>query len=210
LVKISNLSFAYGKHDIFYNLDFAVGADEFLLLAGDNGRGKTTLIKLILGILTGYKGEIKFNLVSIHQIGYLPQVLSADASFPITVLSVVLMGTLGHRLIDRYDSSDYQAAKLALKLVQMEDCENVPFGSLSGGLRQRVLIARSLTCCPRLLILDEPFSYLDTTSAKSLVDLLTKLKKDMAILIVSHSYKIISPLITRVFNLSAGTAWMNY
>lgn len=188
------------------DVGFSVGPREAVCLVGPNGGGKTTLVKLILGLLTPRRGEVRLfgqpPRGSRRRAGYMPQHVQYDPRFPISVMDIVLMGRLGQGglrgLTGWYGRADRHAALDALEQVGMKEFWRRQFGSLSGGERQRVLIARAVCCEPDLLLLDEPTSNIDTLVEARLLELLGELNTRMAIVLVSHDLGFVSGLVERV------------
>jgi zinc transport system ATP-binding protein len=197
MIKIRNLNFSYeaGKQ-ILSNVNLQISKDELTCIVGPNGGGKTTLLNLILGLLVPTQGSIsvlgKSPLKARHKIGYMPQYFSLDQSFPITAFEVVLMGRLHHSFWGRYSKTDKQAAYDALEKIDLTHCANLTFSELSGGQRQRVLIARALATEPELLLLDEPTASVDPEFQDEFYTMLNLLRRDMAIVIVSHDISFVS------------------
>ena len=196
VIEIKNLTFAYDKQVILDNIDLVVQERDFLAIIGPNGGGKSTLLKLILGMLTYRKGSIKVlgkaPKESLTQIGYVPQNTNVNTDFPIKVIEVVLMGHVnGKRPLFGYGKDEITCAKGALKQVGMEDFAQTKIGSLSGGQRQRVMIARALCANPKILILDEPTSSIDIAGQREIYDLLKVLNAHITIIVVSHDISVI-------------------
>ncbi|NOQ68073.1 ATP-binding cassette domain-containing protein, partial [Patescibacteria group bacterium] len=162
IIKIKNLSFAYQKeNNILENVDLEVFNDDFLGIIGPNGGGKTTLLKIILGLLKPDRGNVlvfdKKPKKARDLVGYVPQFLEIDLDCPVSVLDIVLMGILSRKKIfQKYNDQDLELAEEALRFVDIYSLKNKQIGELSGGQRQRVYIARALIRKPKLLILDEP------------------------------------------------------
>jgi len=174
---------------------------EFVALIGPNGGGKTTLLRVILGLVKPYRGSVQVFGRPPEEgrrwIGYLPQYSAFDREFPVTVLDVVLMGRY-RGLLKAYTEEDVEAAMRALETVGMAEHIHRRIGHLSGGELQRVLLARALAREPRLLLLDEPMSNIDPEMRESLYRLLVKLKERMAILLVSHDIAAVSTYVEKV------------
>ena len=174
---------------------------EFVALIGPNGGGKTTLLRVILGLVKPYRGLVQVFGRPPEEgrrwIGYLPQYSAFDREFPVTVLDVVLMGRY-RGLLKAYTEEDVEAAMRALETVGMAEHIHRRIGHLSGGELQRVLLARALAREPRLLLLDEPMSNIDPEMRESLYRLLVKLKERMAILLVSHDIAAVSTYVEKV------------
>ena len=158
------------------------------VVTGPNGGGKTTLIKCILGLLAPMQGEILYNGSRQRPvIGYLPQYTSIDRRFPITVGEVILSGLASRKpLAARYTADDRQQAARVAARMGLQGLENRPIGSLSGGQLQRALLGRAVAAQPRLLLLDEPSTYLDRHYETRLYQLLEELNHECAIILVSH------------------------
>ncbi len=196
VVEISNLSFAYEKQLILDNVNLLVEEKDFLAIIGPNGGGKSTLLKLILGINTFDKGKIsvlgKIPKKSLTQIGYVPQNTNVNTDFPIKVIEVVMMGHVeGKRPLFGYGKHEVLCAMGALEQVGMADFAQTKIGSLSGGQRQRVMIARALCAHPQILILDEPTSSIDITGQREIYELLKVLNEHITIIVVSHDISVI-------------------
>lgn len=190
LIDIKNLSFGYNDERVLENIDLKIEKDDFMAIIGPNGGGKSTLLKLILGILKPQAGTIDF-IGDPITIGYVPQNININTNFPVTAIEVVLMGHGGtKRPIFGYSKSETMCAMQALREVGMEEYASSRIGSLSGGQRQRVMIARALCSHPSIVILDEPTSNIDTNGQKQIYGLLKELNKTMTIIVVSHDISI--------------------
>jgi zinc transport system ATP-binding protein len=191
-VEIKNLYFKYDKDWVLENINFNVNEKEFTAIIGPNGGGKTTLLKLILGFLKPTKGEIKIYGKSPQKacelIGYVPQHTSFSLDIPITVFDIVLQGRL-RKFKFFYNEKDKQKALEIMKKLKIIDLKNKKIKDLSGGQRQKVLIARALVSEPKILIMDEPTSAIDAQGQKEILDLIESLK--ITRLIVSHDIKIL-------------------
>ena len=189
-IQIRDLSYSYDDIPVLTNVHLDIFSGDSAIIIGPNGGGKTTLIKLILGLEHPNKGKI---LVYGHQpeqerirIGYVPQYAQYDPKFPISVLDVVCMGRLGNSLSGRYTGHDKEVAHQSLAAVDLAGLSERSFSALSGGQRQRVLIARALAAEGDILILDEPTASLDQQAEQQLFALLAELNKNMIILMVTH------------------------
>ena len=196
VVKISKLSFAYEKQLVLEDINLLVEKKDFLAIIGPNGGGKSTLLKLILGINTSDKGKIsvlgKTPKKSLTQIGYVPQNTNVNTDFPIKVIEVVMMGHVeGKRPLFGYGKHEIMCAMGALEQVGMADFAQTKIGSLSGGQRQRVMIARALCAHPQILILDEPTSSIDITGQREIYELLKELNTYITVIVVSHDISVI-------------------
>jgi zinc transport system ATP-binding protein len=184
------VSFSYNGEPVLSRVYFKIFPLDLVSLIGPNGGGKTTLFRLLLGLIKPDRGTIK--IFGQHperartRIGYVPQYARFDPSFPISVRDVVTMGRLGNLRTGPYRNSDREAALEALDEVDMVDLGGRPFADLSGGQRQRVLIARALASRPELLLLDEPTANVDRTAEAKLYELLRGLNQRLTILMASH------------------------
>ena len=206
IICATKLSYYYGEHLALENVSFSVREGEFICIVGPNGGGKSTLLKLILGLLSPQGGELTVlgerPGKNPHLLAYLPQDVQVDPLFPISVEEVVLMGCLGHGAW--YSKSDRERASAAMKKMDVYDLRDRSFNALSGGQRQRVLLARALTCYPQILLLDEPTLKIDQKTESELLVLLKDLRKEMAIVMVSHDYHFVTSLAQRVFCVEKG------
>lgn len=191
-LELSNISFGYQSDQLLFNqLSWQVGDGDFIALVGPNGGGKTTLLKLIMGIYTPFQGTICLYGHSAtsarSQIGYVPQALRFDSQFPLTTLELVMMGALSRlRWWGGFSQEEYSRAKELLEEMGLAAQSALPFGALSGGQRQRALIARALLCQPRLLLLDEPTASVDAQAEKQIYELLLRLRGKVTMLMVTH------------------------
>ena len=189
LIDIKNLSLGYDGNIVLKNINLKIEENEFLCVVGPNGSGKSTLIKGILGLIKPISGIITFNNLKQNFIGYMPQETKVDSNFPASVLEIVLSGTLNKKSRSLfYTKEDKKLAIKNLKILGIENLKNKHFSELSGGQRQKVLLARSLCATSKLLILDEPSNNLDSKSKKSLYDILTNLNKNynITIIMITH------------------------
>ena len=203
IVEINNVSFAYNGEMVLEDVNLEIRPEDFIAMIGPNGGGKTTLLKLILGLLQPDKGSIRVTgqptQKASARIGYVPQDVHINRSFPITALDVVLMGRLDpKKRWVRKSASNRREAIAALKKLEMAALAEKRIGDLSGGQRQRVFIARALVTRPRLLLLDEPTASIDTKGQTEFFRLLKELNKDTTILVVSHDLLVISRYVKSV------------
>jgi len=202
IISADNLSFSYNGETVLENVNLAINKDDFVWIVGPNGGGKTTLLKLILGLLKPKSGSIRIFGNSPHRgrryIGYMPQHISLDSQFPVNVLDVVLMGRLGNgKTVGPFRAADKEIAVEVLQQVGLHQFRQKPFSELSGGQQRRLLIARALVSRPKILLLDEPTANLDANSEKDLYELLRKLNKDLTIILVSHDPAFVSDFVKR-------------
>lgn len=203
-VAVRDLEFAYdGRVPVLEKVTFDIVDGEFAAIIGPNGGGKTTLLKLFLGLLEPQRGSIRVfgarPIVARRRVGYMPQYPRLDPDFPVSVMDVVLMGRLGHgHSVGPYRRRDREIARSALEEVGAANLSGTPFSQLSSGQRQRVLVARALACEPELLLLDEPTSNLDPSVQDDVQDLLHELNRRMTIVVVSHDVAFVSKYVKRV------------
>jgi zinc transport system ATP-binding protein len=191
LINISNLYYKYNKTDVLENINLSIKDDDFLAIIGPNGGGKSTLLKLILGLLTPINGKIDKKIKN-SSIGYVPQNTNLNTDFPITALEIVLMGHIvSKKRIFGYSKEDTACAMESLKKVSMEKFANSKIGDLSGGQRQRVFIARALCSNPKIMLLDEPTASIDVKGQREIYELLKELNKFICIVVVSHDISVL-------------------
>ena len=203
IIRIADLAFAYNGQRVLEDVNLEVWEGDFIAMIGPNGGGKTTLLKLMLGLLKPERGQIRVMgkpapRVS-HHIGYVPQDVHINRSFPISALDVVLMGKLapGKRW-SKNNRQDRRDALEAMERIDMAGYAHRRIGELSGGQRQRVFIARALVTRPRLLLLDEPTASIDSKGQTEFFRLLKRLNKDVTIIVVSHDLLVISTYVKSV------------
>jgi len=156
LISIKNVHAAYSGNVVLNNVTLDVTPEDFTGVIGPNGGGKTTLLKIILGLLKPQKGTVERNIGK-HDIGYLPQVSQFDDQFPITVENVVLSGlSTGMNIRRKKTSETIAKVEKILEATGISDFKHRPIGKLSGGELQRTMLARAIISSPKLLILDEP------------------------------------------------------
>jgi zinc transport system ATP-binding protein len=200
-IEVSDLSFSYNGSPILSDVNLTIGSRDCVSIVGPNAGGKTTLLKLFLGLLKPQTGKVlvfdKTPQQSRSRIGYMPQYMQYDPEFPVTVMDVVEMGCFGRRGGAKLSERD--ASLAALEEVGIVDKSTSRFSELSGGQRQRVLIARAIVSDPDVLMLDEPTSNLDFVVEGRFYELLSKLNERMTIIIVSHDVGFVSNFVKRVF-----------
>jgi len=204
IVSFSEVNFAFEDGiTVLENINFSLEAGEFACLVGPNGGGKTTILRLILGLLKPVSGSIKVLGEAPGrrqaQIGYVPQFSKFDAGFPVNVLDVVLMGTLQRSFFwGRYSEEQIANARKALAEVGLQGKEERCFAGLSGGQKQRALIARALVSEPRLLLLDEPTASVDVHGTEQFYRMFEELNQKFTILMVSHDVGFVSSRVKSV------------
>jgi zinc transport system ATP-binding protein len=203
VVRLEDIWVYYDGIPILEGVSLSVEKGDFLGIIGPNGGGKTTLLKVILGLITPSRGTVyvlnKSPKSSRHLIGYVPQYNLFDRDFPVNVRDTVLMGCSGNRgLIRRYSKEDKERTRHVLETVGMVSYQNQQLGKLSGGEQQRVFIARALVSRPSLLLLDEPTANIDSAMQTDFYELLESLKRDITIIMVSHDISAISVYVDKI------------
>jgi len=197
LVEIRNLSAGYGQNIVLRDVTLSILQYDFVGVIGPNGGGKTTLLKALLGLIPPMSGEIVYDESmtegNTHRIGYLPQINNIDRKFPITVFDVVRSGLMSRkRLTGRYSTEENERANNLMSEMGISGISKKAIGELSGGQIQRALLCRALVNNPKLLILDEPNTYVDNRFERELYEKLKVLNDKLAILLVSHDLGTIS------------------
>lgn len=188
LIEVKKIEVEYERVKVFTNLSFEIFDGDFVCIVGPNGAGKSTLIKTLLGQINLKSGEIKFHNLEQKFIGYMPQESKVDKNFPASVEEIVRSGTLNRLgLKSFYGQKEEEIARRNLGLLGISQLKTKHFAELSGGQRQKVLLARSLSATTKLLILDEPSNNLDFKSKNELYEILKTLnKRGITILMVTH------------------------
>jgi zinc transport system ATP-binding protein len=203
IVEIKNLEFSYDGEAVLKDVNLTVRQKDFIAIIGPNGGGKTTLLKLMLGLLSPAKGTVHIDgkppQEASHCIGYVPQIVHLNQSFPITAIDVVLMGKLDpQKRLSRRSAANRRDALAALERMEMAAYADKKIGTLSGGQRQRVFIARALVSRPKLLLLDEPTASIDTKGQADFYRFLRELNQDITVLVVSHDLLVVSRYVKSV------------
>lgn len=203
VIALDDVSFSYGGPSVLEGVTLSVERGDFLGLVGPNGGGKSTLLKIVLGLLQPGTGRVSVlgrrPAEARQAIGYVPQFATFPRHFPVSVEETVLLGRLGKtRPILGYRRSDKEIASRTMTETEITDLRTRPIGALSGGQVQRVLIARALVSEPEILILDEPTSNIDMRAETDIFDLLKRLNTRMTIVIVSHDIGFISQYVNLI------------
>ncbi len=202
-IEMDGVWFSYNGTPVLEDIRFTLRQGDFLGMIGPNGGGKTTLLKLLLGILKPDKGVIRVLGDPPHKarrrVGYVPQNTDFNNTFPVSVMDVALMGRLTRsRMGKGFSSQDRPVAEEALRKVGMWDKRDERIGKLSGGQRQRVLIARALVAEPEMLFLDEPTAKVDPEFESNIYDFLKELNRHATILTITHDVGVISRYVKSV------------
>lgn len=197
LVTFHDVSAGYAGREVVSHVSFELDRSSILAFEGPNGSGKTTIVKVLLGLLAPLHGHV----IRRHglSVGYLPQVPTADLEFPITVNDVVLMGARAHGL--SLNSAHSQRAKQLIDFAGLSGVAGRAIGRLSGGQRQRALLCRALMASPDILVLDEPVTYLDSESEEGLYSLIRGIRGSMGVVLVTHDHEVAQSLATQSVTL---------
>jgi len=212
IFDVKNLNFIVRGQKILFAISFEIYEGEYIAIIGPNGGGKTTLIRMLLGLEEPTSGEIKIygkklkEFKEWHKIGYVPQRATlVDENFPATVEDIVKMGRIAKRgILAGMSSEDKEMVEDAMRKMDILNLKNRMIGTLSGGQRQRVMIARALASSPKILILDEPNTGVDMVSQQRFYTLLAKLNKEenITILFITHDIGVIADDIGRLFTIN--------
>ena len=197
VIAVEHVWAGYDQGAVLEDINFRVDEMDFVGLIGPNGGGKTTLMRVLLGLIKPSRGRVRIMGLPVGEgrrhVGYVPQTVEYDREFPATVWDVARMGRLGKRkLFHRYTTQDDDIVARTLRSVEMLSMRNRAIGQLSGGQRQRVYIARALATEPKLLLPDEPTASVDPEMSHSIYELLGELNKEITILMISHDMAAIS------------------
>jgi len=206
-IEIKDLNFSIDDLSILENINMDIEQGDFAGLVGPNGGGKTTVLKLILGLYKPQSGKIKIFGEPVKtqrkRIGYVPQYANFNSDFPISVQDTVLQGRLGFtNILGGYSKKDKNIAIKVMQETEIVDLAHRSIQSLSGGQMQRVLVARALAAEPEILLLDEPTANIDQRAEKDIFDLFKIFNQRMTILIISHDIGFVSDYINKVFCLN--------
>jgi len=205
LLEFKDVYLGYRGEVILPSVNLLIEEGDFLGVVGPNGAGKTTLLRAIAGVLKPMRGQVilyKPNL----SIGYVPQRSLLDEIYPLTALEIALMGLYRKVGVLRSVRKYEEKAREALRIVGLEGMENKLYRELSGGQKQKVLLARALVSEPEVLLLDEPITDLDVASQKAMMDFLSNLnnEKGITILLVSHLLDVVAERANKIVMLGDG------
>jgi zinc transport system ATP-binding protein len=203
IVSVRNLTFGYGSEVVLDRVDLEIQPRDFLAIIGPNGGGKTTLLKVMLGLLRPWSGEVVYRLPSggdpRGRLGYVPQFSTFDKDFPLRVSDMVLLGRLGGRgLLRPWSRQDRAAADQAIERLGLAGVAGAHVAEISGGQLQRALIARALVADPEVLFLDEPTAAIDAESRETLRALLADLNRRIPVVVITHDVTAIASMVRRI------------
>jgi len=215
VIQIKNLDFSYNNDiNVLENINIEVSEKDFVGIIGPNGGGKTTLLKLMLGLLKPTKGNIEVlgttPKKTTNKIGYVPQYNTTDKFFPITALDVVLMGlTDSNSYLPWFSKKQITRAEEVMENIHIKNLRKKTFGELSGGQKQRCLIARAIASSPSILFLDEPTASIDSKVESNIYELLKELNKEITVVLVSHDLGFVSAYVNKVACVNRKLAFHN-
>ncbi len=202
ILEMKDVSFRYGKRLVLDRVSFSVQSNDFYIIIGPNGGGKSTLAKLILGYHQPNSGSISLFGKPVKQgrihVGYCPQYSAVDYRFPISTFDGVMMGRMCNKLFFRPSKEDQHATQEAMERVNVWDLRNRAIEDLSGGQLQRVFLARALVNSPKFLVLDEALSQVDVHAENHFFDVLSQISKHVAILMITHDLSAIARSATKI------------
>jgi ABC-type Mn2+/Zn2+ transport system ATPase subunit len=207
LLEFQNVTLAYGRKVVLHDLNFVVEAGEFFGIVGANGSGKTTILRALLGILRPKRGQIVAHLPGTLRFGYVPQRGFLDELYPLTGQDIVMMGRYaGLGPWGWPGPRDRQVVQESLEHVGAVDLAKKPFRAMSGGQKQRMLIARALASEARMLVLDEPTDGMDLEGQHGILDLITRLRRESGVTVVyvTHRLNELSSVAQRLLLLHEG------
>lgn len=212
IIELKNISAAYDHKQVIEDASLKVYDHDYLGVIGPNGGGKTTLMKIMLGLKKPTAGEVVYyrNGQPVKEItmGYLPQYNQIDKEFPISVDEVILSGlSREKKIFHSFSKEHHERVKACMEEMQLSDLANRPIGALSGGQLQRVLLARAIVGKPDVVILDEPNTYIDRRFQEQMYKMLEEINKQCAIVIVSHD---IAEILNNVKHIACVNRHLHY
>jgi zinc transport system ATP-binding protein len=207
IIKLEKVSFSYSLEEVIKDITLEIHKGDYVGIVGPNGGGKTTLLKLMLGLVKPTEGKITLfdkdikDFKSWSRIGYVPQKTYIEMNFPVTVEELVAMGRFGKRGLFHFPTKEDKEKTLqALTQVDMIDYKSRQINNLSGGQQQRVFIARALATEPEIIFLDEPTVGVDVKTQKQFYTLLRKLNKELnlTLVLISHELDVVSHEATEI------------
>ena len=203
LIRFENVTLGYEGQPVIKDLNFEVNEGDYLCVIGENGSGKSTMMKALLGFLTPMSGTIYKDKKLKNAIGYLPQQQPSQADFPASVKEVVLSGCQGRKKIfSFYSAADRKLAERNIEKMNIQHLKNRSFRELSGGQKQRALLARAMCAAEDLMLLDEPVSGLDPTATVDLYKTIEQLNRDgMTVIMITHDIGHVTDAASHVLKL---------
>lgn len=203
ILELNSVDAGYNGKIVIRDVNMEIYEDDFIGVIGPNGGGKTTLLKVILGILKPMAGKVRYSSLqeegNMKRIGYLPQLNMIDRRFPISAMEVVLSGLMPKKgVLKKYSRKDKQLASQMMERMGISHLKHKAIGELSGGQMQRVYLCRAIISTPKLLILDEPNTFVDNKFEGELYEQLREFNKQMAIILVSHDIGTITPYVKTI------------
>lgn len=198
IIKLKNINKSFDEVKVLKDINLEVKEGQFLAIIGPNGGGKTTLLKIILGLIEPDNGDVKIKNLDIKKgrklIGYVPQISDFNKKFPIDVEDVILMGRISDQkgLFYNYTTKDHKLAENIMKELDIFEIKNRQIGKLSGGQLQKVLIGRALVSEPEILLLDEPTASLDSEARSNIYEILKEINEKITIIVVTHDISALS------------------
>ncbi len=187
LIEVKNVIFGYGTIPVLKDISLNIYENDYILIIGPNGGGKTSFLKLVLGIVRPWSGSISYAENVCGKLGYVPQYSNFNKNFPISVIDMILTGFIDSKnFLRKYKKDQIEKAEHMLDKLDIYSKKNERINNLSGGQVQKLLIARALVGDPVALLLDEPTASVDITSQTSIRDFFHKLNEKMAIIMVTH------------------------
>lgn len=201
LVELKNISYGYGTDAVIQDVNLQINSGDFIGMIGPNGGGKSTIIKLIMGLIKPWTGSVNLGMRDSNQglqIGYLPQYHDFDKSFPISIKELIRSGLIGKMKSGHHKKQTKMLVEEALQAVGLNDFKDRTIGQLSGGQMQRAFLGRAMVGKPDILILDEPVTYVDSSFEQEMYQLLEQINSQTAILLVSHDLGQISSMVKTI------------
>lgn len=200
LLVVEDVTFGYERERILDHVSLTVRNGDFLAILGPNGGGKTTLLKVMLGLIQPWSGRVERRVSRRHgALGYVPQFAGFDRDYPLSVEEVVRLGRLGRRgRFSRWRPEDHRAVARELERFRLGNLARTPIGDLSGGQLQRTLIARALAADPEVLFLDEPLASIDAESRDTLIETLDHLHRTIPVVLVTHDLTPLAPVVRQI------------